>query len=69
MINDLGDARRARKTWLPPDDRDVTNGLVYEDQHGKPACRDHGAMNRVDSVNRFYRCSEQRCGVGAQVIL
>ena len=69
MIADLQDDRRQAKTWLPfpGDDRDVTNGLVYEDKHGKPACWRHGAMNRVDSVRRIYRCSEMRCGVGAEI--
>ncbi len=67
MIKDLNDNRRQNKDWLPGDDRDVTNGLVREDQHGKPECVRHGAMNRVDQFKLIYRCSEQRCGVGAEV--
>jgi hypothetical protein len=55
VIHDLSDARRSAKTWLPADDRDVTAGR-------------HGAMNRVDPVHRYYRCSEMYCGVGARVI-
>jgi hypothetical protein len=66
-VVDLSDDRRANKPWLPADDRDVSNGLVF-DQSGKPACRDHGAMNRVDPIRRLYRCSEFRCGVGAEVV-
>jgi hypothetical protein len=70
MIIDLQDDRRAQKTWLPypGDDRDVTNGLVHEDKYGKPACWRHGAMNRVDPFRRIYRCSEYRCGAGAEVV-
>jgi len=68
MIADLSDARRPAKPWLPADDRDVTGGLVVEDDWGKPACVRHGAMNRVDRHERYYRCSEQYCGVGAMVI-
>jgi hypothetical protein len=70
MIIDLQDDRRGAKTWLPypGDDRDVTNGLVTEDKGGKPACRWHGAMNRVDPDRRIYRCQEMRCGVGAEVV-
>jgi hypothetical protein len=68
MIADLADDRRQAKPWLPGDDRDVTGGLVYEDEHGKPACRRHGGMNRVDPHRRIYRCQEFRCGVGAEVI-
>jgi hypothetical protein len=70
MIIDVQDDRRAAKTWLPfdGDDRDVTNGLVTEDRHGKPACWKHGAMNRVDPVRSIWRCSEFRCGVGAEVV-
>jgi hypothetical protein len=67
MIFDLSDERRDKKTWLPADDRDVTNGLVTEDKHGKPACARHGAMNRVDQFRLIYRCSEFRCGVGAEL--
>jgi hypothetical protein len=66
-IADLSDDRRDKKPWLPADDRDVTNGLVVADRFGKPACVWHGAMNRVDPIRRLYRCSEQRCGVGAEV--
>jgi len=70
MIIDVQDDRRYAKTWLhyPGDDRDVTNGLVTEDKHGKPACTRHGAMNRVDPVRRIYRCQEMRCGVGAEIV-
>jgi hypothetical protein len=70
MIIDLQDDRRAKKTWLPHpgDDRDVTNGLVTEGTDGRPRCWRHGAMNRVDPVRRIYRCSEFRCGVGAEVV-
>jgi hypothetical protein len=65
MIRDLSDERRDKKPWLPPDDRDVTNGLVIADTTGKPACVRHGAMNRVHPTEPIYRCSEQYCGVGA----
>lgn len=68
MIADLSDDRRAKKPWLPADDRDVTNGLVFADEHGKPECKVHGAMNRVDPVRRLYRCQEMYCGVGAEVV-
>ena len=68
MIDELSDERRAQKPWLPQDGTgDIANGLVYEDAYGKPACTWHGAMNRVHPVERIYRCSEQRCGVGARV--
>jgi hypothetical protein len=67
-IVDLSDERRSKKPWLPADDRDVTNGLVVEDEYGKPACVRHGAMNRVDPFRRIYRCSEMYCGVGAEII-
>jgi hypothetical protein len=66
-VIDLSDNRRGNKPWLPTDDRDVTNGLVVTDQSGKPACVRHGAMNRVDQYRAVYRCSEFRCGVGAEV--
>lgn len=70
MIVDLSDERRANKPWLPADDRDVTvNLLVIPGPDGKPRCIWHGAMNRVDPIRRLYRCSEQRCGVGAEVLL
>jgi hypothetical protein len=70
MIIDVTDARRNAKTWLPfgGDDRDVTNKLVTEDKHGYPRCWRHGAMNRVDAHRRIYRCQEQYCGVGAEVV-
>ncbi len=69
MVTDLPDDRRAVKTWLPQNGgADVTDGLVYEDAWGKPACVTHGAMNRVMLERRVYRCSEMRCGVGAEVI-
>lgn len=68
MITDLSDARRANKPWLPTDDRDVTNGLVIEDASGKPSCIWHGAMNRVNPIEKIYRCQEYQCGVGAQVV-
>jgi hypothetical protein len=67
MIIDLQDSRRDKKPWLPDDDRDVTNGLVFEGPDGKPECKLHGAMNRVDPARRIYRCQEMRCGVGAEV--
>lgn len=66
---DLDDARRANKPWLPADDRDVTvNHLVVLDEHRKPACIRHGAMNRVHPVALIYRCSESYCGVGGELI-
>jgi hypothetical protein len=65
---DLPDARREAKPWLPSDDRDVTNGLVIPGPMGKPACSRHGAMNRVDPVRSIWRCSEFRCGVGAELV-
>jgi hypothetical protein len=67
-VIDLSDDRRDNKPWLPVDDRDVTNGLVFADDQGRPRCRDHGAMNRVDQIRKLYRCSEFRCGVGAEVV-
>lgn len=69
-VTDLPDERRAAKPWLPEEcgDRDVTAGRVYADDSGKPECRWHGAMNRVDPHARIYRCQEMRCGVGAQII-
>jgi hypothetical protein len=67
-VIDLSDERRRNKPWLPEDDRDVTNGLVYADDQGRPRCQWHGAMNRVDPIRRIYRCSEFRCGVGAEVV-
>ena len=60
---DLPDDRRAGKA-LPADDRDVTNGLVVPDYTGLPSCVTHGAMNRIDPLERIYRC--QMCGVGAR---
>lgn len=68
MLIDLSDDRRGAKPWLPDDDRDVTAGRVVEDDDGKPACKLHGAMNRVDPIRRIYRCQEFRCGVGAEVV-
>lgn len=68
MIIDLSDDRRANKPWLPSDDRDVTNRLVLIGSDGKPRCIRHGAMSRVDQVRKLYRCSEFRCGVGAEVV-
>jgi hypothetical protein len=68
MLIDLQDDRRAAKTWLPDDDRDVTNGLVEADPEGRPRCVRHGAMNRVDEYRQIYRCSEFRCGVGAEIV-
>lgn len=65
---DLSDERRKNKPWLPEDDRDVTNGLVYQDSWGKPACKLHGAMNRVSSDGYVYRCSDPRCGLGGQLV-
>lgn len=65
---DLSDERRSAKPWLPADDCDVSNGLVVADNRvvwdGKPVCIQHGAMHRIDPVERIYRCSE--CGVGAR---
>lgn len=67
-LEDLPDDRRAGKAGLPADDRDVTNELVVMDPDprwgGRPSCARHGAMNRVDPVERLYRC--QMCGVGAR---
>jgi hypothetical protein len=68
MLADLQDDRRALKTWLPDDDRDVTSGRVTEGPDGKPRCALHGAMNRVDPVRSLWRCSEFRCGVGAEIV-
>jgi hypothetical protein len=67
-VIDLSDDRRSNKPWLPADDRDVTSGLVVTDDWGKPSCSRHGAMNRVDAHRGVYRCSEFRCGVGAEVV-
>lgn len=67
-VVDLSDDRRTKKDWLPADDRDVTNGLVVTDKWGKPACVRHGAMNRVHPYELIYRCSEMKCGVGAQLV-
>lgn len=64
VLVDLPDERRSAKS-LPADDRDVTNGLVITDSWGLPACVAHGAMNRIDPIERIYRC--QMCGVGARV--
>jgi hypothetical protein len=73
-IADLNDSRRAGKTWLPSDDRDVTNGLVRLEPlilNGarRPECVVHGSMNRVSNIEDSdgslpYRCSQ--CGVGAR---
>jgi hypothetical protein len=68
LLADLQDARRPAKPWLPPDDRDVTNGLVTADAAGKPGCGWHGAMNRVDPHRLIYRCQEMLCGVGAEIV-
>jgi len=68
VIVDLSDDRRANKPWLPEDDRDVTNDLVVKGSDGKPSCVLHGAMSRVDRFAGYYRCSEQRCGVGAELV-
>lgn len=71
MLHDLPDDRRSAKPWLPADALDVARGLVFEDpapfspeSRGKPRCSVHGAMHRIDSTERIYRCSE--CGVGAR---
>lgn len=67
MLEDLSDARRLAKPWLPSDDRDVTNNLVIPDSipwDGRPVCITHGAMHRIDRDEHLYRCSE--CGVGAR---
>lgn len=70
LLLDLSDERRFAKTWLPSDDRDVTNGLVVKSSllwDGRPDCIRHGAMHLIsppgDDQSRIYRCSE--CGVGA----
>jgi hypothetical protein len=68
VLVDLPDARRAAKPWLPADDRDVTGGLVRADEHGRPSCVRHGAMNRVDKHRSIWRCSEMYCGVGAEIV-
>jgi hypothetical protein len=68
MLIDLQDDRRAAKTWLPGDDRDVTSGRVTRGADGKPRCARHGAMNRVDKIRSLWRCSEFRCGVGAEIV-
>jgi hypothetical protein len=67
-LTDLPDDRRSNKPWLPIDDRDVMTGLVSADAGGKPCCIRHGSMNRVHPFERVYRCSEFRCGVGAQLL-
>lgn len=67
-LADLQDDRRAAKPWLPSDDRDVTGGLVLAGPDGKPCCKRHGAMNRVDPFRLVYRCQEMRCGVGAELV-
>jgi hypothetical protein len=64
---DLADERRSAKPWLPEDDRDVTNGHVVLGEDGKPSCRLHGAMNRVDQYELIYRCMNGHCGVGARL--
>lgn len=72
QLLDLSDDRRDKKPWLPEDDRDVSNGLVYLDAWRKPACYLHGAMHRVSADRgavRIYRCSEMRCGLGAQLVI
>jgi hypothetical protein len=71
-VIDLPDDRRGNKPWLPADDRDVTNGLVAlvgSDVGWYPHCRRHGAMNRVDPHRSIWRCSEFRCGVGAELVV
>ena len=73
MLTDLPDDRRSAKPWLRADALDVLHGdvvpdpAVYSPQSlGKPRCWKHGAMHRIDPVERIYRCSE--CGVGARWI-
>lgn len=66
-LEDITDARRTNKPWLPLDDKDVSNGLVIQDSiewDGRPVCAQHGAMNRIDFKEYLYRCSQ--CGVGAR---
>lgn len=63
---DLPDARRDKKPFLPEDDRDVTNGYVILEE-GHPVCVLHGDMNRVHPYEPYWRCSEQYCGVGAEL--
>jgi hypothetical protein len=67
-LTDLSDARRALKSTLGEDDRDVTNERVKEDENGLPVCVLHGAMNRVHPTEQYWRCSEWHCGVGAQIV-
>jgi hypothetical protein len=68
-IEDLSDERRPAKKWLPASDRDVSEGRVIMDRHGKPECVEHGAMNRIDPNERLYRCMHIWCGVGARLVL
>ena len=69
---DISDARRAAKPWLPASDADVTDGRVllvdYPGVGLRPACDTHGAMARVSAVGRLYRCQEERCGVGGEMV-
>ena len=67
LLLDLSDDRRDNKPWLPDSDQDVTEGRVIKGSlatDGKPVCILHGAMNCVSPS--VWRCSEFRCGVGAQ---
>jgi len=70
VLTDLEDERRHKKPWLPPSDKDVTEGRValreYPGLTGFfPACQDHGAILCVAPEGHVWRCGEQRCGVGA----
>lgn len=70
LLLDLSDDRRGTKTYLPPDDRDVTAGRVVAgplEWDGRPSCVLHGAMNCIappaPDEGRMFRCST--CRVGA----
>ncbi|MBI2076436.1 MAG: hypothetical protein HYT72_04265 [Candidatus Aenigmarchaeota archaeon] len=70
ILLDLPDDRRAKKPWLPPSDKDATEGRVVLNQYPKldgywPACVRHGAMLSVAAENYIWRCGEEYCGVGA----
>lgn len=36
--------------------RDVSEGTVTADEHGKPQCAFHGAMNAVSPGRELWRC-------------
>lgn len=70
QLLNLPDSRRDKKPFLPPDDRDVSNGFVLlgvTDRGYHAICLLHGAMNRVHPYEPYWRCSEQFCGLGAEV--